>query len=143
MEGGFMGSCIRRPLALASVLAATAAITVGGQAVAAGWTNTATAAISPVQATDLGALATNTPMRISVALKLPNTAAVQALLKAQNTPGSPQYRTVLTPAQFNARYAPSAASVASVRQYLATRGTISSSARRGRRRWFSPPSTRR
>jgi len=122
-----MGSCIRRPLALASgiavtTLAAGAALTDGGQAAAAGWTNTTTAAIPLVQATDLGVLATNTPLRISVALKLPNAAAVQSLLKAQNTPGSPQYHTVLTPAQFKAQFAPTAASVSVVTQYLATRG---------------------
>jgi subtilase family serine protease len=117
-----MESCIRRPLGLASVLAVTTAFLAGGQAAAAGWINTATAAIPLVQATDLGALATNTPMQISVALKLPNAAAVQSLLRAQNTPGSPQYRTVVTPAQFNAQYAPSAASVGAVTQYLANRG---------------------
>jgi len=117
-----MGTRIRRPLALASVLAASAAFTVGGHATAQTWNNTATAAIPLIQATDLGALATNTPMRITVALKLPNAAAVQNLLKAQNTPGSPQYRTKLTPAQFNAQYAPSAASVGAVTQYLTTRG---------------------
>jgi len=95
---------------------------VGGQASAAGWINTATAAIPLVQATDLGALATNTPLRITVALKLPDTAAVQQLLKAQNTKGAPEYRTKLTPAQFKAQFAPSAASVSAVTQYLASRG---------------------
>ncbi|HEX4505140.1 MAG TPA: S53 family peptidase [Alphaproteobacteria bacterium] len=93
-----------------------------GQAAAAGWISTATAAIPLVQATDLGALATNTPLKITVALKLPDTAAVQTLLKAQNTPGAPEYRTKLTPAQFNAKFAPSAASVGAVTQYLTSRG---------------------
>ena len=117
-----MGTRIRRQLALASVLAAAAVLTACGQAIAAGWINTATAAMPLVQAIDIGALATNAPMHISVALKLPDTAAVKRLLKAQNTPGSPQYRTVLTPAQFNVRYAPSAASAAAVTRYLASRG---------------------
>src|SRR6185437_9804339 len=84
--------------------------------------NTATSAIPLVQATDLGALATNTPLKVTVALKLPNTAAVQQLLKAQNTPGAPEYRTKLTPAQFTAKFAPSVASVSAVTQYLTSRG---------------------
>ena len=54
-----MGTRIRRPLALASVLAAAAVLTACGQAIAAGWINTATAAMPLVQAIDIGALFTN------------------------------------------------------------------------------------
>ena len=106
----------------AAILAVAGATAAGSQASAAGWTNTATSAIPLVQATDLGPLAANAPMRISVALKLPNAAALRRLVEEQNTAGSPQYRTVLSPAQFNAQYAPTNASVAAVSQYLRNHG---------------------
>jgi pseudomonalisin len=111
-----------RLLPLSVSLFTAAALTVAGQAVAAGWTSTATAAIPLVKAIDLGPLSANAPMRISVALKLPNTAALRRLVEEQNTPGSAQYRTVLTPATFNAKYAPTTTSVGAVSKYLANHG---------------------
>ncbi|HEX4505139.1 MAG TPA: S53 family peptidase [Alphaproteobacteria bacterium] len=108
---------------LATILAtAAAAIAWGGAASAAAWTSTATQAIPLVKATDLGALAPNAAMRITVALKLPNASALRRLVEEQNTRGSAQYGKILTPAQFNAQYAPTNASAAAVSQYLREKG---------------------
>lgn len=118
-----MNARTRYALPIATILAAAATLTGGGgQASAAAWTKTATSAIPLVKATDLGALPAATKLRISVALKLPDAVALRNLVKAQNTRGSAQYRTVLTTAEFNARYAPTNASVAAVRQYLTNHG---------------------
>jgi subtilase family serine protease len=108
-------------LRFASILAAVA-LTAGAQASAAGWTNTATAAIPLVKAVDLGPVANSTPIRIAVALKLADVAALRRLVEQQNTPGTAQYRTVLTPSQFNAGYAPTAASASAVTAYLQRAG---------------------
>jgi len=86
------------------------------------WVATHTQAIPLIDATSQGALAPATSMRIAVALQMQNAAALQNLVQEQNTPGSPYYGTVITPAQFNATYAPSAASVAAVKNYLSSSG---------------------
>ena len=117
-----MGTRISGSVRLACTIATAAGFAAGQPAAAAVWINTATAAIPLVKATDLGPLAAKTPVRIAVALKLPDVAALRRLVEEQNTPGTPQYRTVLTPAAFNASYAPSAASVGAVSQYLAGAG---------------------
>jgi pseudomonalisin len=117
-----MGTCIFRPLALASAMTITIALYAGGQAAAAGWTDTATAAIPLVEAVHLGPLNTNAPLRISVALKLPNAPAVRRLVEEQNTRGSAHYGKFLTTAQFNAKYAPTNAAVTAVSRYLTDHG---------------------
>jgi len=50
------------------------------------------------------------------------TAALNAAIRAVSTPGSPTYRHFLTPAQYQARFAPTARSVASVESWLRTAG---------------------
>jgi subtilase family serine protease len=113
---------IQHSLRLATILATTAALAWGSQASAAAWSNTATQAIPLVKAVDLGPLAANAPLRVAVALKLPDASALRRLVEEQNTPGSQHYRTVLTPTQFNAHYAPTNASVQVVSQYLRNHG---------------------
>jgi len=117
-----MNTRIYGSLRTASFLAVAGALAAGSQASAATWTSTATAAIPLVKAVDLGPLATNAPLRIAVALKLPDASALRRLVEEQNTPGSAQYGKLLTPAQFNAQYAPTNASVATVSQYLRNHG---------------------
>ena len=46
------------------------------------------------------------------------TAALNAAINAVSTPGSPSYRHFLTPAQYRSRFAPSAATIASVESWL-------------------------
>ncbi len=72
----------------------------------ASWVNTNTQAISLVQAIPLGAVAPTTSMRIAVALQMQNAAALRNLVQQQNTVGSPYYNKGITPAQYNASYAP-------------------------------------
>ncbi|MEJ0047199.1 MAG: protease pro-enzyme activation domain-containing protein, partial [Rhodospirillales bacterium] len=57
-----------------------------------------------------------------VALPLRNTDKLEALLKAQHDPASPQYHRWLTPAQFGAQFGPDAASVNRVAAALRARG---------------------
>jgi pseudomonalisin len=88
----------------------------------AGWVNTHTQAIPLVQATPLGAVAPSSQMRISVALQMQNAQALRNLVQQQNTFGSAYYNTSIAPADFNATYAPSTASVAQVQNYLTQAG---------------------
>jgi subtilase family serine protease len=62
------------------------------------------------------------PVGFEVYLPLRNQAALDALLKAQQTPGSPQYHQWLTPAQFGAQFGPSAASFANAQAALTAAG---------------------
>lgn len=89
---------------------------------AAGWSATATQGLPLAEATSLGTLDPATPMHVAVALALPDAAGLRALVRAQNTPGSGVYGTVLTPDAFAADYAPSEAAVSAVTGYLASAG---------------------
>src|ERR1700685_1790357 len=86
------------------------------------WVNTHTQAIPLVKAKLLGTLDPATPLRITVALQMQNTQALQTLVQQQATPGDPNFNKYITPAQFNATYAPSSASVNAVTSYLASAG---------------------
>jgi subtilase family serine protease len=117
-----MKASIQHPLYTASILAIAGALAAGSHASAAGWTSTATSAIPLVQAVHLGPLAANAPLRISVALKLPDAPALRQLVEEQNTRGSAQYGKFLTTTQFNAKYAPTNAAVTAVSRYLTNHG---------------------
>jgi len=67
-------------------------------------------------------LAPSDQISFAVALKLRDTAGLHAFLAQVSDPSSPLYHHFLTPAQFNARYAPTAADVASVRSFLTSHG---------------------
>jgi pseudomonalisin len=58
--------------------------------------------------TDMGRAPAMTPMRLAITLRYRNQAALDALVDAQNSPGSPMYQQWLSSAQFNAAFAPSA-----------------------------------
>jgi pseudomonalisin len=89
---------------------------------ASDWVATATQGLSLVNATSLGGLAGTTPLHIAVALKLPNQAALQQYIQNINDPTNALYGAALTPDQFVADYAPSAATVSSVTAYLTSQG---------------------
>jgi pseudomonalisin len=91
----------------------------------AAWVNTHTKAIPLVQATFLGPVDPNQIVRVAVALQMQNGQALQSLVQQQATPGSPNFNKYITPAQFNTTYAPSAASVTVVKNYLASAGLSS------------------
>ena len=68
-------------------------------------------------AIDLGPLSAqgpNAPLSVTVALRLRNLDAAEALLRAVSTPGDPQYRQFLSADEFVARFAPSKSDVAKV-----------------------------
>ncbi len=83
-------------------------------------------------AADVGATATvaaDEPISVTVALTLGNAAQLEPLLEATYTQGSPQYHQFLTTQQFEARFAPSAASIAAVTQHFQAAGlTVTRSA---------------
>lgn len=89
------------------------------------WTSTATHGITLSQlasASDQGPAPGDQAITVRVALQLQNQAALVTYIKNINNPGSPLYGESLTPAQFAATYAPSAAQVASVVSYLQSHG---------------------
>jgi subtilase family serine protease len=77
-------------------------------------------------AADLGALdatsAKSTPLTVTVAMKLRDIDGAEQLLHHVSTPGDPLYRQFLTTAQFQARFAPTAATIAAVHDALASFG---------------------
>lgn len=67
--------------------------------------------------TDLGALSTqapNTPISITVALRLSDLNGAEQLLQAVSTPGNPQYHHFLSASEFAARFAPSSTKIARI-----------------------------
>lgn len=76
----------------------------------------------PPGARMVGAIQSNTTMRIDVNLRLPNPAAVQSFIAAVNDPQSPLFHKFLAKGQFGARFGPSAATVASVASALRAAG---------------------
>jgi subtilase family serine protease len=73
-------------------------------------------------AVDLGSLTAQQTVSVSVVLKLRNVAELEALAKAQQTPGNPLFHQFLTPAQFQRRFGPDATKVARVVAYLQRHG---------------------
>ncbi|GEM_PF-891916 len=86
------------------------------------WVATHTQGLSLTQAKDLGPATSTTPMHISVALALRHQQLLQSYIRSVNTAGSPMYGQSLTPAQFTARFGPTASQVDQVKNYLAGEG---------------------
>src|SRR5580658_5505967 len=85
------------------------------------WTNTATQAItasSLVSAVDEGPAPADQALTVRVALALQNRPALLSYVSGINNPDNALYGQSLTPAQFAASYAPSAAQVQTVVSYL-------------------------
>ncbi|HVT34115.1 MAG TPA: protease pro-enzyme activation domain-containing protein, partial [Nevskiaceae bacterium] len=88
----------------------------------AGWDNTATTALVPPAGTVLGALPADTPMQVTVTLKLRNKGMLDQLVRNQHTPGNPMYGRTLTPAQVHAQFDPTSAQAKMVADYLKSAG---------------------
>ncbi len=73
-------------------------------------------------ATLLGAHTASAPIKLTFGLKLRNVAALKHFLRDVADPASPTYRHFLTPQQFTALYGPSASDVATVTDWLQSRG---------------------
>lgn len=86
------------------------------------WLSTATSAARTGSAALLGAAPPEQRLQIDVALPARDPAAEKTALKAMYTPGSATYHQFLSPAQWAARYAPTAAQVNAVTSYLRQEG---------------------
>jgi subtilase family serine protease len=80
--------------------------------------------VNPAVATSarVADLAPTSQVSFAVALKLRDEAGLNSFLAQVNNPTSSLYHHFLTPAQFNARYAPTTADVAGVRSFLTANG---------------------
>jgi len=88
------------------------------------WVSTGTKAFSPFlkNATQLSPLPAATPLHLVIGLKMQNAGQVQSMLKRMITPGDPLYGSSLTVDQFVVQFAPPAAQVQAVQNYLASFG---------------------
>ncbi len=116
------GVAVAGTLGVLVTLGAAAAPAVAASAVTSGWAQTATLATSIKGATLTGNAAASAPVRLAVMLQPQNAAAEQAALRAMYQPGSATFHQFLTPAQWEAAYAPSAAQVGAVTSYLSSSG---------------------
>ena len=117
------GLALGGTLSVLVTLGATAATSASASAAdTTGWAATSTLATSIPGATLLGNEAASTPVQLAVTLQPQNAPAEQAALRAIYTPGSPTYQQFLTPAAWEAAYAPTTTQVAAVTSYLTQNG---------------------
>jgi subtilase family serine protease len=115
----------RRAGLLTSVGAVAASLIIAGTASAAPTGRTqllnskSPAAATTAQTSQASA---TTPMDFEVDLALPNQGAAEAFSQAVSTPGNALYQQFLTPSQWEARFAPSQASVDQVTSFLTQNG---------------------
>lgn len=105
---------------LAFGLSGAAAASVGGHS-----SGTVLTGVRPSWATSargIGAASASNRVSLRVWLSLRDPAAVAQLVKSVTNPKSPLYGHYLTPAQFNARYAPTAAQASAVASWLRSTG---------------------
>ncbi len=103
-------------------LGAAAAPSASASVASSSWGSTATLATSIQGATLTGSAPPSAPVRLAVTLKPRSAAAEQAALHAMYQPGSATFHQYLTPAQWEAAYAPTAAQVSAVTRYLSNKG---------------------
>ena len=119
---------ICRGLAAASTLGvlvtlgAAAAPSASAAVASSSWGATATLATSLQGATLTGNAPASAPVRLAVTLQPQNAAAEQAALRAMYQPGSATFHQFLSPAQWEAAYAPTAAQASAVTSYLSGNG---------------------
>jgi subtilase family serine protease len=76
----------------------------------------------PLGAHIAGAVPSSTPMHVTITLQPRDPAALEAFATAVSTPGSPQYRDYITPAQFAERFGAAPDTVAAVEASLRAHG---------------------
>jgi subtilase family serine protease len=111
-------------MALAAVVAAGLVVVPAASAAPGGRKPIAAAGLQVTRnAADHGATARSAPQSLRVYLA-PNGGedALKAAVDAVSTPGSPTYGQFLTPDQFRAKYAPTAATITTVKQWLKSQG---------------------
>ena len=123
MSGNYHFNANRTVLAWALAVAVGSGVLLSPAAHASGsWVSTATQA-TPLPSNS-GAVATDPSqqLHIVVGLQPRNKAQLDALVLAVSTPGDPQFGATITPDQFLADYAPSAADTQAVVSYLTSQG---------------------
>jgi subtilase family serine protease len=103
-------------------LGAAAASSASASVASSSWGSTATLATSIQGATLTGSAPASAPVRLAVTLQPQDAAAEQAALHAMYQPGSATFHQFLTPAQWEAAYAPTSAQVSAVTSYLSSKG---------------------
>ena len=116
---GLVGGGCALALALGCVSSAGAS-PVGGAVAAT--TRVGAAPALPAGARIAGSLASSTPLHMTVALQPRDPAALEAFATAVSTPGSPEYRDYLTPAQFAQRFGATPEAVQAVETSLQAHG---------------------
>lgn len=120
-----------RPRSAVLRLGAAAMFFTIGLATVAGSAGAATRSVligsaSPAAAStpSTGSVPGTTIIRFEVALNVRDAAGAAALVRAISTPGSPQFRQYLTPAQWEARFSPTSAQVSAVTSWLTREGFV-------------------
>ena len=100
-----------------SSMSSTHAASVSGRSIIPGHMVPALKGLAPMHASSA-----NRQLQLAISLKLRNTAALNALLRAQSDPHSSLYHQYLTPQQFTAMFGPTQASVNQMVTYLSSEG---------------------
>jgi pseudomonalisin len=111
-----------RLVALACACATAVCALSASAAGAATWSATKTHAVHLANATSLGTLPSSSRVPVAISLRERDTSGLATFIRELNTPGSAEYGHPLTPAQFTAQYAPTAAQVSAVVDYLQGQG---------------------
>jgi Pro-kumamolisin, activation domain/ell wall binding domain 2 (CWB2) len=123
--GGFVRRSHRAGIAVATAcgLLLTLAINVSGIASAGtGDTPVGSAPAIPLGAQAQGAAPAAQPVSFDVVLRPRNQAALDAFTTAVSTPGSPQYRQFMTPAEYASQFGPTPATISAVTSRLQSLG---------------------
>src|ERR1043166_9526403 len=112
------------PSVLSRILAACVVVlsAVGVARADTTWASTATKALSLRNATALGPMPADMPVKIAVAVQGRNIGQLGAFAKSVSTPGNPAFGRYLTSAQYLQTYAPTAAQAQQVADYLKSKG---------------------
>ena len=86
------------------------------------WVDTATQALPLADVQKQSAAPDSMPLHVALSLKLQNAYQLQSFLEGTHTAGNPAYGSKMTPQQFTAAYAPSAAQAQLVANYLKSYG---------------------
>ena len=103
-------------------MACTVAIALGAADRAAATVRVGSAPAVPADAHIAGAVPDRTPLHVTVTLQSQDPAGLAAFAKAVSTPGSPQYREYITPAEFAQRFGATPAAVRAVETSLHAHG---------------------
>lgn len=109
-------------LTTTATLGIASLVAVPSTAQATAWAPTATKALPLAGATPLGAAPASSPLRLTIGLAPRNASGLTALIAHQANPASAQYEQFLSPAQFTAEFAPTAATASAAAHYLTSHG---------------------